>query len=72
MSKSTNDNKKKKFRMPYGQISLWSFLIMIVAFFFNPAISLIAFVIGNLFLGFAIGRMVAEDKSNIPIWWGGL
>ena len=72
MSKKNNDNKGKRFRMPYGQIAFWSFVIMIIAFFVSPAIFWPSLFTLGISLGLGLGRLVSEDNSSIPIWWGGL
>ncbi len=65
------DKRKKKFRMPYGQICLWSFLAMIITFFLWPSMFYIPFYIFTLSSAMGLFRMVKMSDDRLPWYYGG-
>lgn len=75
MNKDIKHSKSKKFRMPYGDIAIWSFLMMPFSFFVldSPIVFWLSFLLFVLAISCWSGRWINESKGcPLPWWYGGL
>lgn len=65
------EHNKKSFRMPYGQICLWSIVAMAVTFPFSYTLFWVAVIV--LIISFSLGICQASDSTDdgLPWFYGG-
>ena len=67
-----SNRKKYKVRLSCAKIAKWSFLAMVVSFFFSPVVFFVMLLVFAVSFGLGLEDIIKKSDSVFPWWWGGL